>query len=489
MFAEIVRSRLRFAFFQKLYESRAQRLAQSDINTWLSEIFPKTTEFALSLGNLLTNAVQAVFFFAVMVVYSPLKAVTGFALLLILAPVVRRSHGYVRKLGRHIIEDFAEVQRSVVRATRNWLLIRLLRTEAMELARLQHASLSSSHKDTRIEFVNALSSGLPELGGVVVIATLIALQYGPDPQPAAGFVAFLYIFLRFIQALVQIGVQTGSLHANYSQFDRSADFLAKVSTNELEKAVFPLRSLSFFGRSGSQSFARKGPQLTAEGLIHAAPEIHFENVSFSYPGGAPVIRDLSFEAPAGSAFGVVGPSGVGKSTLLALLMGVEAPGCGAIRLSAGGREFNPSSHQLTIGYVGPEPFLMAGSVTDNLLYGALEAHSSSAMLQALKRAGFTGSDAELDYLLNSMLTENGEGLSTGQKQRLCLARALLSEPALLILDEVSANLDGAAECKIAETVGGLKADSTIVIVSHREAMLRPCDRILDLSTGQTRVQS
>ena len=189
-FAEIVRSRLRFAFFQKLYEGQSQRLAQSDINTWLSEIFPKTTEFALSLGNLLTNAVQVLFFFTVMLFYSPLKAVAGLAALIVLAPVVRRSHAYVRTLGRHIIEDFAEVQRSIVRATRNWLLIRLLRTEQMELARLQHASLSSSHKDVRIEFVNALSSGLPELGGVVVIATLIALQYGPDPQPAANFVAF-----------------------------------------------------------------------------------------------------------------------------------------------------------------------------------------------------------------------------------------------------------------------------------------------------------
>src|SRR5439155_25323198 len=135
------------------------------------------------------------------------------------------------------------------------------------------------------------------------------------------------------------------------------------------------------------------------------------------PGGPAVIRNLSFEAPAGSAFSVVGPSGVGKSTLLALLMGVEVPEFGQIRLTAGGVRFDPTSHQLTIGYVGPEPFLIAGSVADNLLYGALSAHSSNAMVQALKRAGLTGSDAELNALLDSMLTENGEGLSTGQKQR------------------------------------------------------------------------
>src|SRR2546421_6862501 len=166
----------------------------------------------------------------------------------------------------------------------------------------------------------------------------------------------------------------------------------------------------FFGRPDKQSAAPKGDWLTAEGLLHAAPEIHFENVSFSYPGGPAVIRNLSFEAPAGSAFGVVGPSGVGKSTLLALLMGVEVPEFGQIRLTAGDIQFDPTSHQLTIGYVGPEPFLIAGSVAENLLYGTLAAHSSDAMLQALKRAGFAGSHSELNAILNSMLTENGEGL-------------------------------------------------------------------------------
>jgi ABC-type multidrug transport system fused ATPase/permease subunit len=489
LFAEIVRSRLRFTFFRKIYDPRSQRIAQSDINTWLAEIFPKTTEFATSVGNLLTNVVQVLFFFVVMLFYSPLKAVAGLAALLVLGPLVRRSHAYVRRLSRHIIEDFAEVQRSIVRATRNWLLIRLLRTEEMELARLRHASLSTSHKNLRIELVNALSAGLPELGGVAIVATLIALQYGPDPQPAAAFVAFLYIFLRFIQAVVQVGVQMGTLHANYSRFERSSDFLAKVSSKDLNEVVSPLRSLSFFGRSHTGAFGSIAAQSPVTVLIHSAPEILFENVSFSYSAGAPVISDLSFEIPAGAAFGVIGPSGVGKSTLLALLMGVEVPDKGDIRLIAAGERFDAMSHQLTIGYVGPEPFLVAGSVAENLVYGALSTHSTTAMIQALRKAGFSGSDSELGALLTSVLTENGEGLSTGQKQRLCLARALLSRPALLILDEVSANLDVNTESMIAETVGTLRGDSTIVIVSHREGMLQPCDRILDLSTGQLKEQS
>lgn len=487
LFAEIVRSRLRFTFFCKIYDPRSQRIAQSDINTYLAEIFPKTTDFAMSLGNLLVNVVQVVSLFAVMLLYSPLKAIAGLTALLVLGPLVRRSHAYVRKLSGHIIEDFAEVQRSIIRATRNWLLIRLLRTEEMELARLEHVTLSTSHKHLRIELVNALSSGLPELGGVAVIATLIALQFGPDPQPPAAFVAFLYLFLRFIQAVVQVGVQTGMMHANYLHFERSADFLTKVSPKQLDRAVSSLRHLSFFGRSSSEPFGNKGLEHSATYLAHSAPEIRFENVCFSYSEGSPVIRNLSFGAPPGSAFGVIGPSGIGKSTLLALLMGVEVPDKGRVLLVAEDKQFDSMSHQLTIGYVGPEPFLVAGSVAENLIYGAPSAYSSATMTEALRKAGFTGSDSELKGMLNSVLTENGEGLSTGQKQRLCLARALLSRPALLILDEVSANLDVMTESKIAQTVGALKGDSTIVIVSHREGMLAPCDRVLNLETGELRI--
>jgi len=484
LFAEVVRSRLRFAFFRKIYDARSQRMPHSEINTWLGEIFPKTTDFAIAFGNLLTNVVQACFFFAVMLSNSPIKAVAGLAGLLVLGPVVRMTHRHVRKLSHQIIEDFAEVQRSIVRATRNWLLIRLLRTEPLELSRLQHASLSTSQKSLRIEFINSLSAALPELAGVIVVASLLALQYGPDRQPGPAFVAFLYVFMRFIQSIVQVGGQSGVLHANYSRFERSLDLLRSISQDDLTKALAPLGHLKMLGQAQSEPFAARDIEVSEVELVHSAPAIHFENVSFSYPGGSAVIKKLSVEVPAGSAFGIVGPSGVGKSTLLALLMGVESPDEGCIRLRAAGRNFDPINHKLSIGYVGPEPFLIAGSVADNLRYGALWPTPSEALVSSLRRAGFTGNDSELILLLHSQITENGEGLSTGQKQRLCLARALLSNPALLILDEVSANLDAPTESKIADTVASLRGDSTIIIVSHREGMLEPCSRILDLSSGQ-----
>src|SRR5262249_28140650 len=137
-------SRLRFIFFEEMYDSRGERIVQSEVNTWLAEIFPKAAGFATGVGNLLTSSVQSCFFFAVLLVKSPVKAAAGLAALIILGPAIRMTYGYVRRLSHEVIEHFAEVQRSIVRVTRNRILIRLLRTEAMELARLRHASLGTT---------------------------------------------------------------------------------------------------------------------------------------------------------------------------------------------------------------------------------------------------------------------------------------------------------------------------------------------------------
>ncbi len=483
LFGEIVRSRLRFILFRQIYNPRSRRMAQSEINMWLAEVFPKTAEFAIAVGNFLLNAVQVCFFFAILFSNSAVKAAAGLAAILIFGPIIRFTYRYVRGLSHHVLEDVTEVQRSIVRATRNWLLIRLLRTEAMERGRLCRASLATSQKNLRIELVNALSAGLPEVAGSFVVAILIGLQYGPDQQPAAAFLTFLYVFLRFNQALVQMGGQFSLVQTNYPRFRRSAELVATVSEGELSAAISPLSDLSFFGKSRSASIDAKDAATRSVDLVHSAPTISFQSVCFSYADGPNVIRNLSFSVLAGSALGVVGPSGVGKSTLLALLMGVEIPVAGQVRLFAEGHEFEAVSHRISVGYVGPEPFLFAGSVTENLIYGSVSQLSSDAMVRALRKAGFSGTDTELTALLNSRLTEDGEGLSTGQKQRLCLARALLATPALLILDEVSANLDLMTESRIAYTVNSLRGDCTIVIVSHRDGMLEICDQILDLRSG------
>ena len=215
------------------------------------------------------------------------------------------------------------------------------------------------------------------------------------------------------------------------------------------------------------------------------PSIEVEDLEFAYgssPG--PVLRGISFRVAPGSSLGIVGPSGAGKSTLLAMLLGFLEPQRGRVRVDGVDSRELRSGHSVSIGYVGPEPFLVAGSIRENLLYGSQGQYSDAQLLKALVLAGFSEKDDDLRRMLESMLSEDGEGLSTGQKQRLCLARALLASPRLLVLDEVSANVDAQAEGRIAESVARLSGTATVLIVSHRRGMLNRCDQILDLETGR-----
>jgi ATP-binding cassette subfamily B protein len=141
-----------------------------------------------------------------------------------------------------------------------------------------------------------------------------------------------------------------------------------------------------------------------------------------------------------------------------------------------------NSQAVHFGYVGAESFLIEGTIADNIRYGALKSIDTSdkACLKALKRAHLDDLVTANPQILDHKINENGEGLSAGQKQRLALARALLGNPQLLILDEASANLDGETEADIAKTVSGLKGSCTTIIVTHRPGMLTYADKVLQM---------
>jgi len=244
--------------------------------------------------------------------------------------------------------------------------------------------------------------------------------------------------------------------------------------------------LTWFETNSPDRLAPAGARLAPAGAaVPALVGWSLRDLSFTYPsGGQPVIENLSLEVPPGRTLVIVGPSGTGKSTLLALMLGLLRPNRGRVELILGGGKPEPLEPRRAellrgVGYVGPESFLIEGTIKDNLYYGLEHEPEPGEIAAALEKAECQFVN-DLTRGLSHILTEQGQGLSAGQKQRLALARALLRRPQVLILDEATANLDVATESRLTETLSRLKGKMTLLIVTHRATLLPLADITLDL---------
>ncbi|MGH9486241.1 MAG: ABC transporter ATP-binding protein [Terriglobales bacterium] len=241
--------------------------------------------------------------------------------------------------------------------------------------------------------------------------------------------------------------------------------------------------LDFLEEQPAQKGALPGP-LPASRF---AGDIDFEHVSFRHAGAeGPALTDVSFHIAAGEHIALVGPSGGGKTTLVDLLLRFHEPVSGDIRVDGRGlRQLALSQLRRQIAVVLQEPLLLEGTVSENLLYG-LERRtlpSRPHLWQALVAAQAASFVRRLPQGLDTRLGEGGTRLSGGERQRLAIARALLRNPSILILDEAAAHLDPEREAALNTALGSLLAGRTVILISHRLASLPPCDRIFVLDRG------
>jgi ATP-binding cassette subfamily B protein len=227
------------------------------------------------------------------------------------------------------------------------------------------------------------------------------------------------------------------------------------------------------------------PGLADKGdVARIAGDIRYENVTFAYAEGLPALRNVSFHARPGETIALVGATGAGKSTLVNLLTRFYEHASGEILIDGRSiREYNLRALREAIGVVTQESFLFNGSIRENLLMGKPDA-SDAELWHAVDASNARGFIERLPAGLESIVGERGVKLSVGEKQRLSIARALLKDPPILILDEATASVDTATERLIQEALERLMFHRTSIVIAHRLSTIVRADQILVLDHGR-----
>ncbi len=219
-------------------------------------------------------------------------------------------------------------------------------------------------------------------------------------------------------------------------------------------------------------------------LPRASGDVAFRHVAFAYPGGPRILADVDFEAPPGRTVALVGQTGAGKSTAMALLQRLWDPVEGQVTLDGHDlRDIALESLRRNIGVVFQESMLFNRSIRDNLLVGKPDA-TQEQLEHACRLAEAHDFILRQPHGYGTMVGERGSSLSGGQRQRLAIARALLKDPPVLILDEATSALDAATEARVAKALRALMAGRTTFIIAHRLSTVRDADEILVFEGGR-----
>ena len=213
-------------------------------------------------------------------------------------------------------------------------------------------------------------------------------------------------------------------------------------------------------------------------------DIEFEGVWFEYNEGAPVLKDISFRAAAGTTTALVGSSGSGKSTLISLVMAFNRPTKGTVRVD--GRdllELRLAEYRRNLGVVLQDNFLFDGTVTENIRYGT--PHATADDVKRVAKVAHADEFIEkFEKGYETVVGERGVRLSGGQRQRVAIARAILANPRILLLDEATSSLDSESEMMIQDGLRSLRRGRTTFVIAHRLSTIRSADQILVLEGGE-----
>jgi ABC-type multidrug transport system fused ATPase/permease subunit len=324
-------------------------------------------------------------------------------------------------------------------------------------------SVSERYRDSNMETVFLNGLYFPFVDLLATVALAVVLGYGGHLYfEGAVTLGTLFAFMLYVQNFFDPVQQLSQLYNTFLSATAALDKIVDVLDEEPE----------VLDRPGAQ------PLPSVDG------HVRFENVRFGYGEGPEVLHGLDLDVPAGTTVALVGHTGAGKSTIAKLLARFYDPREGAITIDGHDlRDVTQASLRRQLGIVPQEGFLFAGTVTENLSFGRPDA-SPAEVVSAAETIGANDFVQRLEDGYDTELQERGTRLSLGQRQLVALARALLADPRILILDEATSSVDIGTERKIERALRRLLAGRTAFVIAHRLSTIRDADLIVVLEHGQ-----
>ena len=382
-------------------------------------------------------------------------AVTPFMLLL-----VSRFKKVVKKATHEVRKEQSKIVSVVEAGLQSMRVVKAFGREDLaeaELAEVSHATVDASLKARRVK---ALLS--PIVSITVAICTAVVLWRGSalilaGVMTAGALTVFLSYLTKFFKPVQDLATMTNTIAQAAVGVDRVRAILDADT-------IIPERP-----------DAREPQKLKGD--------IEFEHVAFAYSADAPVLKDVNFKIQAGQLVGLVGSTGGGKSTIVSLIPRFYDPSAGVIKIDGVDiREFKFHAMREQIGYVLQETVLFEGTVRDNIAYGR-EGVTEEQIVEAAKLANADEFIARMPHGYDTMVGERGETLSGGQRQRIGIARAVIRNNPILILDEPTAALDTESERLVIEALERLMKGRTVITIAHRLSTIRDAHKIIVLKDG------
>lgn len=388
----------------------------------------------------------------------------------IIGVIIRKLGKRIRRASRGAMKGRAALLDSATESLQGFRVVKSAGAEQRELERFDTQNQRVVQEELRARAARALTSPLTELvalfliGIMVIVASKAILDGHLDPS-------------TFLSTLVALGVALSSLKP-------LSNFIQDIQT--AEPAAVRIHEILTTPTERAPSIGSPLPRHTQS--------ISFRNVHLTYSGAEqPALAGITLDIPYGARVAFVGPNGSGKTTLLSLVPSLYEPSQGEVLIDS----TNIASCKLVdlraqIGVVSQEVVLFKGTIEENIRYACPDA-SRQAVINAISIARADAfieqlGDGLLEAGLTSQVGDQGLTLSGGQRQRIAIARAVLRDPAILIMDEATSMIDAESEQAIAEAIREASADRTTLIVAHRLSTVRDADMIIVLNHGQIEAQ-